>query len=1608
MKKSTRYIFLGLLLFLLNTDVFAHSNQVVYCYDCNGNVTLYISTTGALEDNVNQRNYQYDIKVWINGVLTTYAAMNENGTPATHTGAYANGWIENTSIANLPTCQGDRKLYGKCGADTDWSIRYFPGMPRGVPIRIQVTNPQNGNDNQLDCNDIGNIVEFYIPINPIVVGGGNFCVNQTTKLSAHTTAFSNTIYQPNGTTKATNVGGAAITNPWQMDTSHTVQWQVATASGGPWTNIGGATNQTLDLGTLNAIGTKYYQAIYLSSAVSTLVPAHVDTVKEVKGCCKLDGTDSILVAYDTNYVPDQYIYTSAGGCPLTSNVVAVGTFIGPEAKAGTDTTVCSTSAVLKQMGTTPTSGWVYTWSPSTGLDNPNIANPKASLSTPGTNTYIVTTRNPSCPATIKDTAVVTVNPLPTATISGTTAICQGAAAPNVTFTGANGTLPYTFTYTLNGGANQTISTTGGSSSVTLSVPTGTSGTNTYALVSVLESSTTACSQAQTGNAVVTINPLPTATVSGTANIVLNDPPPNVTFTGADGTAPYTFTYSLNGGANQTISTTAGNSVTVSVPTSVAGTFTYSLVSVQDASSGTCSQNQSGSAVVNISSFAANISGSADVCINATQPILTLTGAGGAAPYTFTYDINGGASQTISTVGASSSTTISAPTGTTGTFVYRISNLQDANALSSASVSSATVTVSPFPTATIGGTTTLCENTPPPDITFTGASGTAPYTFTYTLNGGASQTISTTAGNTVTISVPTTTAGTFTYDLVSVQDSSPSACSQAQTGSAVVTIDPTPTATISGTADVCNGSTSPNVTFTGNSGTTPYTFTYTINGGASQTVSTVGAGSTATVSAPTGASGTFTYSLTGVQDANLNACGTASGSVIVTVNPLPTATISGTTTLCQNVPNPDITFTGADGTAPFTFTYTLNGGANQTISTTSGNSVTLSVPTTTSGTFTYDLVSVMDASTTTCSQAQTGSAVVTINPAPSAAIAGDMDVCSGDPPPDITFTGSTGVAPYTFTYTINGGASQTVSTTGGSSIATVAAPTTTSGMFTYALTGVQDANLSACGFASGSVMIMVNPLPTASIIGTTSVCQNTTAPNIVFTGATGTSPFTFTYTINGGANQTISTTAGSGTATLAVPTSTAGVFTYDLVSVQDGSSTACLNTASGTAVVTVDPAPTASISGTAAVCNGATSPTITFTGSGGNSPYTFTYVINGGASQTVSTTAGSSTATVPAPTTSSGVFTYSLTGVQDANLSACGSASGSAIITVNSLPTATITGTTAVCEGSASPNITFTAGGVAPPYTFTYSLNGGANQTVATTSGNSVNIPAPTNTAGTYTYDLVSVQDASATTCSQAQTGTAVVTINPLPVITVNSTSICAGFSSTLTASGANAYVWSTGAVLASETFSPTITTSYTVTGTSSNGCISTGAGKVTVYPIPVAQFSSSPNPALMLSPEVNFTDQSSPDIINWYWNFGDGDSLMTNSPNTTHMYPSDTASYTVTLTVNNEGFCYDTITHTIVIDPEFGFYIPNAFSPDDDLVNDVFLVKGTGFLEFSMSIYDRWGNFIFYSDDINKGWDGKANSGSQIAQRDVYVYSIKLVDFKKKVHNYRGTITLIK
>jgi uncharacterized protein (TIGR02145 family) len=855
----------------------------------------------------------------------------------------------------------------------------------------------------------------------------------------------------------------------------------------------------------------------------------------------------------------------------------------------------------------------------------------------------------------------------------------------------------------------------------------------------------------------------------------------ITFTGASATAPYTFTYNINGGANLQVTTTVGNSVTIAAPTNTVGIFTYNLVSVQDASSTSCSQPQAGSAIITVNALpTATISGTISVCQNAPAPLVTFTGGTTTPPYTFTYKINGGANQLVTTT-IGNSVTIAAPTNIVGVFTYTLVSVQDGSVTtcSQLQAGNAIITVNALPTATIAGTTAVCQNSPSPLITFTGATTTAPYTFTYNINGGANLLVTTTVGNSVTVAAPTNTVGIFTYNLISVQDGSATTCSQPQAGSAVITVNPLPTATISGTIAVCKNSASPLITFTGASSTAPYTFTYNINGGANQLVTTT-VGNSVTVAAPTNVVGTFTYNLLSVQDGSGTACSQPqAGSAIVTVNALPTATISGTTAVCQNAPAPLVTFTGGTTTPPYTFTYKINGGANQQVTTTVGNSVTVAAPTNTAGLFTYTLISVQDGSATTCSQLQAGSAIITVNPLPTATISGTIAVCQNSPSPLITFTGASATAPYTFTYNINGGANLQVTTAVGNSV-TVAVPTNTVGTFTYNLISVQDGSSTACSQPqAGSAIVTVNALPTATISGTISVCQNAPAPLVTFTGGTTTPPYTFTYKINGGANQLVTTTVGN-SVTIAAPTNTVGIFTYTLVSVQDGSATTCSQLQAGNAIITVNALPTATIAGTAAVCQNSASPLITFTGATTTAPYTFTYNINGGANQQVTTTVGNSV-TVAAPTNTVGTFTYNLISVQDGSATTCSQLqAGSATITINSLPVPTITGPGSVCLNSTTTY--FTEPGMV---NYVWSITAGG---IITGGGTTNTITVQWNTSGMNTIH-VNYHDANG--CTAAAPSSTNVNVNTLPVPTLNGlNSICSALSTIYTTDlGMNNYVW---------------------------------------------------------------------------------------------------------------------------------------------------------------------------------------------------------------------------
>lgn len=734
----------------------------------------------------------------------------------------------------------------------------------------------------------------------------------------------------------------------------------------------------------------------------------------------------------------------------------------------------------------PTYLWYWNFDdPTTGANNTsNLKNPTHLFSGPGT--YDVRFSAITTAGCVGDTITrqVIVAPLPSGTITGTANVCVNGTQPVITFTGTGGSAPYTFTYNINGGTAQTVTTTGMLTTATVNAPTAVAGPFVYNLVNVQNTGSTLCTAAVTGqSATIRVNPLPTATITGSTTVCQNSASPTITFTGANATAPYTFTYNVNGGANQTVTTTVGNSVTIAAPTGSFGTFVYNLVSVSESSITTCSNNVTGqTATVNVSPLPmVTITGTTAVCRNATAPLVTFTGSNGTAPYTFTYNINGGANQTVTTTAGNSTVTVAASTATAGPFTYTVTSVTDGSPQACANNGLnqfITITVNPLPTAVVStNLTTVCVNAVSPIVTFTGAAGTAPYTFNYNLN-GAPQTAIISTGNTATITVPTTGAGTFNYQLTSVTDASSTLCAQPQTGQVTIVVQDLPTAAIGSNSAVCQNAPNPLITFTGAGGTRPYIFTYSINGGATQTIATTAASNTVTVAAPTAATGTFTYSLLSVRETSGNNCSQAfptPATAVITVNPLPTATITGGTNVCLNATSPTVTFTGAAGTAPYTFSYTINGAA-QPVLVSTGNSVTLSVPTNAAGTFNYQLVSVQDASSTTCSLAQTGSTSFIVYPAPVAIITSSVPLCDSLLVSFNSATSTAGAGTITG-YAWNFGDP----TSGAANTATISNPTHTfsaAGTYNVTLTITTSNN---CVSQVAAATIVINPKPKAGFV-----------------------------------------------------------------------------------------------------------------------------------------------------------------------------------------------------------------------------------------------------------------------------------------------------------------------------------------------------------------------------------------------------------------------------------------------------------------------------------------------------------------------------------------------
>ena len=617
-------------------------------------------------------------------------------------------------------------------------------------------------------------------------------------------------------------------------------------------------------------------------------------------------------------------------------------------------------------------------------------------------------------------------------------------------------------------------------------------------------------------------------------------------------------------------------------------------------------------------------------------------------------------------------------------------------------------------------------------------------------------------------------------------------------------------------------------------------------------------------------------------------------------------------------------------------------------------------------------------------------------------------------------------------------------------------------------GIYTCNVSnACGTASETVNVSLSASPTLSVASSSpSICPNGQTVILTASGSVGayqwsngvttsttsiTSPGVYTATVN-------TPSCGSATTSIAI-----GTIPLPNVSISVPSNTLCSGSSltftavssSGnylwsngvtTSTVTVN-SPTISVTSTN-VCGSAqasqtlniiSSPTVAVSNSNVN--------LCAGQSATVTATSNAinfnwspgSISTSSIALNSAGVYTVTASNV-------CGNAIETVTVTVGALPSVTASATqTLICSSQSS---TLSVSGSTGSYlwsnganTSTTSVNTSGLYTVSvtTTCGQAVSsisltvLPSPSvslsisssticagqtstivaqgnvtnfswSNGGTSDTQLINTSGvitvSVSNTCGVA-TASAAIFPGVFPVLNLTSTSaiICPNETATLTVTGGNSpYTWSNS----SNTGSMVTTSGGTVTVSSSNACgTATAAVIVDVVNLNADIIASPTNGTLPVV--VSFTNNST-NANSYSWNFGNGNTA--NTTNVSSQTYSNAGTYTVYLTASN-GACSDMDYVVItVLNEEPTLYVPNAFTPNGDSINDVFLVGATNIKEFNIIIFDRWGLKMFESSDIKVGWDGTVNG--TVVSDGTYFHLINAKDIDGKEIKKQGTITLFK
>lgn len=501
----------------------------------------------------------------------------------------------------------------------------------------------------------------------------------------------------------------------------------------------------------------------------------------------------------------------------------------------------------------------------------------------------------------------------------------------------------------------------------------------------------------------------------------------------------------------------------------------------------------------------------------------------------------------------------------------------------------------------------------------------------------------------------------------------------------------------------------------------------------------------------------------------------------------------------------------------------------------------------------------------------------------------------------------------------------------------------------------------------SAQVTVNPLPTPAITGNAAVCFNQPT----------------TFNASGGVSYTWAGPNGFTGSGPSITISSANNLNTGLYVVTATDANNCSNTAS--APLTVNPLPIIAAVGSTVCAN----QNITLSSSGGN-----TFLWNGPSGFT----SGNQFPVISnASLAMAGDYSVTVTDVNG-----CTSTSITNV-KVNPIPTPTATSNSPIC---ANQTITLSSG-ASTGVSYIWTGPGGFN-------ANAQNLqikPASVSQSGSY---VVTVSD----NIGCAASVTVNMVVNPLPVGVISSDKkegcvpLCVSFTcQAVTALQSCVWDFGTGGSSVGNVVSKcyekdgpfTIKAIYT----DINGCSNSSTYSVVAHPIPSADFNFAPQKPVE-GEDVQFTNASYGPGTTFYWFFSHLKDSVIKDFSPTMIYQTQGGYAVALITVSDKG-CRDTITKAVMVGEDYGLYVPNAFTPNGDGVNDVFFPKGFGIVKYELNIFDRWGERLFTTNKFEEGWPGNYTGRTEdIVPNGVYVWQIRLVNVMGKSKELTGKVTVTK